>query len=228
MNTSEYSLKENIIGISCILLFMLPCSISCTDKKSQRINSPSSENIVVGGPFENGNFIYYGLPQNIDAIDTSAAWYLNGQKLLLTGTIYKKDGHTPASNVILYYYHTDLNGYYTYKPGMDERARKHGYIRGWVKTGADGKYFIYTIIPAPYPNDDLPIHIHPAIKEPRNISEYYIDDWVFDDDPLLTTAKRAVLVNRGGSGILKLTQSGQLKIGVRDIILGLKIPDYPD
>ena len=51
--------------------------------------------------------------------------------------------------------------------------------------------------------------------------------FVFDDDPLLTPAKRKALENRGGSGILKLGKQGDLLVGQRDIILGLHIPHYP-
>ena len=42
-------------------------------------------------------------------------------------------------------------------------------------------------------------HIHISIREPEIKNEYYIDELVFDDDPLLTTAKRAALENRGGT-----------------------------
>ena len=152
------------------------------------------------------------MPDKINSIDTSSGWTQKGQKLLITGTIFKLDGKTPAPNVILYYYHTDINGYYANRDGLDQRVVRHGYIRGWVKSDESGKYAIYTVRPAPYPDEDMPGHIHPAIKEPNIDKEYYIDEFVFDDDKLLTGKKRRAMENRGGSGILRVLVSGDLQI----------------
>jgi protocatechuate 3,4-dioxygenase beta subunit len=110
---------------------------------------------------------------------------------------------------------------------MDEKAKRHGHIRGWVKTDDSGKYSIYTIRPAPYPNSDIPAHIHTSIKEPDIANEYYIDEFVFDDDRLLTIEKRRTLENRGGSGVLRVLISDELQISEHNIILGLNIPNYP-
>jgi protocatechuate 3,4-dioxygenase beta subunit len=138
-----------------------------------------------------------------------------------------QDGTTPAPDVILYYYHTDVHGYYPNRPGLDSQVQRHGYIRGWVKSDAQGQYAIYTVRPAPYPNADFEAHIHPTIKEAHINKEYYIDEFVFDDDTLLTEVKRKALLNRGGSGILKVKNVGDLQTAQRDIILGLNIPNYP-
>lgn len=80
-----------------ILFFMFSC-------KSQIVEEGHNEvqNGIVGGPFENGEFMYIGMPKIIPSVDTSDAWSQNGQKLLITGTIYKLDGKTPAPDVILY------------------------------------------------------------------------------------------------------------------------------
>lgn len=110
----------------------------------------------------------------------------------------------------------------------NELGQTHGYIRGWVKTDTAGKYFIYTVRPGTYPTNDEPAHIHITVKEPNDIKEYYIDDFVFDDDKLLTSLKRQKMDNRCGSGILRLVQNGNLQIGERNLILGLNIPDYPN
>lgn len=218
--------KEDMVRISTIihLVLLLGFSSGCngqTEKLGQ-----TNENELVGGPFENREFIYIGMPNKINSVDTSAGWTQNGQKLLITGTIYKRDGKTPAPDVILYYYHTDINGYYPKKDGLDSRVVKHGYIRGWVKSDENGKYSIYTVRPAPYPNANEPAHIHPAIKEP-DINEYYIDEFIFDDDKFLTGEKAKRLENRGGSGILRVLISGDLQIAEHDIILGLNVPNYP-
>lgn len=211
------------------VLLLVSLSIGCK-AQTKGTNNPSegNENKVIGGPFENAEFMYIGMPDKINSVDTSAGWTQKGQKLLITGTIYKLDGKTPAPNVILYYYHTDVNGYYANKEGLDPRVVRHGYIRGWVKSNENGKYAIYTVRPAPYPNENMPAHIHPAIKEPNIDKEYYIDEFVFDDDKLLTGEKRRAMENRGGSGILRVLVSGDLQIAEHNIILGLNIPNYPE
>ncbi len=210
-----------ILTISSFLFY------SC-NAQSKRTVEKSATNGVVGGPFENGEFFYIGMPDTIKSIDTSAGWNQQGQQLLVTGTIFKSDGKTPAPDVILYYYHTDIQGHYAGKKGLDTRVVRHGYIRGWVKSDANGQYSIYTVRPAPYPGRNFEAHIHPAIKEPGIDKEYYIDEFVFDDDPLLTSEKRKRMENRGGSGILRVFKKEGMQIAEHDIILGLNIPNYPE
>lgn len=148
--------------------------------------------------------MYVGIPTDISSLDSSAGWTAAGQKLLVTATVFKLNGKTPAPDVVINYWQTDSNGYYSPRDGMVEEAKQHGYIRGWVKTDANGKYAIYTIKPAPYPNEDMPAHIHLSVKEPNLPNEYYIDEFVFDNDTLLTTEKSKALENRSGSGILSV------------------------
>ena len=138
-----------------------------------------------------------------------------------------KDGKTPAPNVILYYYHTDIYGKYPNSESLDQRVLRHGYMRGWVKSDSAGQYAIYTVRPASYPNSQIMAHIHPSIKEPDIEMPYYIDEWVFDDDPFLTDIQRKNMSNRGGSGILKTTLIENIQVANHDIILGLNIPNYP-
>lgn len=173
-----------------------------------------------------------GMPEQLQWQDHSPGWNEPGQKLLVTGVIFQPDGKTPASNVVLYYYHTNAEGRYIHRPEVarsmapNELGQTHGYLRGWVRTGKDGKYAIHTLMPEPYPNDTIAAHIHATIKEP-DFKEYYIDDFVFDSDPLVNEEYRQKEENRCGSGILHLERKEDLLIGKRDIILGLNIPDHP-
>ncbi|MBX2922234.1 MAG: hypothetical protein KF746_08590 [Chitinophagaceae bacterium] len=117
--------------------------------------------------------------------------------------------------------------FYSPKTGMDERAKRHGYIRGWVKTDTNGRYMIRTIRPAPYPDDVLPAHIHLSVKEPDVANEYYTDEINFDDDTLLIPHfKRYPQENRGGSGVVRVLLKDSLQIAEHDMILGLNIPGY--
>jgi protocatechuate 3,4-dioxygenase, beta subunit len=208
-------------------LLLLSCDAQQRNQESLGKNRSGTDGIV-GGPFENGEFMYIGMPDNINSVDTSPGWSQKGQKLLVTGTIFKLDGKTPAPNVVLYYYHTDIKGLYSRNEGLDSRVVRHGYIRGWVKSDANGHYAIYTVRPAPYPNRGFEAHIHPSIKEPGIDKEYYIDEFVFDDDKLLTSDKRRKLENRGGSGILRVINEGDMQVAVHNIVLGLNIPNYPE
>ena len=213
-------------------LFVIVCSFltGCngqTKNNSNTTQTVSQKNKLVGGGCDGCEIMFVGMPTNINAVDTSASWTEQGQKLLVTGIVYKIDGKTPAQNVIIYYWQTDNNGYYSPKKGMDEKAKRHGHIRGWVKTDENGKYSIYTTKPAPYPNENIPEHIHASIKEPNIDNEYYIDEFVFDDDKFLTGEKRKALENRGGSGILRVLNSSNLQIAEHNVILGLNITNYP-
>ncbi|WP_273566339.1 intradiol ring-cleavage dioxygenase [Maribacter halichondriae] len=172
------------------VFILLLCMASCSGQNKTNIPEKKSiKNVIVGGPFENGEFMYYGMPETISAVDTSAAWHLDGQKLMIQGRMFREDGKTPAPNVILYYYQTDTAGYYSDHESLDPRAKRHGYIRGWVKSDDQGNYTIYTVRPAPYPNRKEPAHIHISVKEPNIEKEYYLDELVFDDDRLLNTEK---------------------------------------
>lgn len=181
---------------------------------------------VVGGYCEGCEGIYEGMPRELSWQTAVVAADEPGQRLEMSGRIYRADGKTPAPGVILYVYHTDARGYYSPAPGATGNARRHGHLRGWMKTDAAGEYKFTTIRPAPYPGRGIPAHIHPIVKEP-DLNEYYIDDYLFDDDPLLTPQERARQANRGGPGVVRLAKNRDgVWIGRRDITLGLNIPNY--
>lgn len=214
-------------AIPYLVLFSSLTLFNSCNGQSSTTAKPSTNSKLVGGPCDGCELMYVGLPKQINAVDTSAGWAEKGQKLLITGMVYQADGKTPAANTIIYYWQTDNDGYYSSRPTLDKKAIKHGHIRGWVQTGQDGKYAIYTIRPTPYPDGTEPAHIHVAIKEPQ-LNEYYIDELVFDDDPLLIPKKKKTpLENRGGSGILRILLAGDKQIAEHNIILGLNIPNYP-
>ncbi|HWQ35643.1 MAG TPA: hypothetical protein VNQ79_22545 [Blastocatellia bacterium] len=181
-----------------------------------------SQGKIVGGGCEGCEAIHDGMPAQLSWETTITDKNEPGEPLEISGTIYKSDGKTPAAGVILYVYQTSAKGYYESAPG----ATRHGRIRGWMKTDAQGRYKFRTVRPGAYPGRNIPAHIHPVIKEPDK-NEYYLDEYRFDDDPHLTAAERAKEEKRGGSGIIRVTknQSG-VWIGRRDIILGLNIPNY--
>lgn len=138
-----------------------------------------------------------------------------GEPLVMSGTIYQPDGVTPAENITLYAYHTDATGYYN-----ERDDAFHPRLRGWMRTGRDGKYEFRTIKPAPYPHRTTPAHIHAHVYGP-SYAEYSIDDYWFAGDPFITPSARAKLTGRGGfNSIITLQRdaNGVLK-GRRDIKL---------
>jgi protocatechuate 3,4-dioxygenase beta subunit len=183
-----------------------------------------SQRKIVGGGCDGCDLIYNGMPRQLNSETNLAEKSEPGEPLEISGVIYKADGKTPAAGVILYVYQTSAKGEYEPLPGKPEI--RHGRLRGWMKTDDKGRYKFHTIRPAAYPGRKDPAHIHPVIKEPDK-NEYYIDEYRFDDDPLLTRAERAREEKRGGSGIIRLTRDQRgVWIGRRDITLGLNIPNY--
>ena len=137
-----------------------------------------------------------------------------GEPLVISGTIRQADGK-PASDVVLFIYHTDATGYYNEK---DDAS--HPRLKGWMKTGDDGRYQFRTIEPAPYPHRTTPAHIHAHVYGP-DYSERSIDDYWFEGDPFINAKELArmkdvaeipaiVALKRDGDGVLR---------GVRDITL---------
>lgn len=142
-----------------------------------------------------------------------------GRRLVLTGTVYEADGETPASGVLLYVYHTNAEGIYPTRGDEMGNARRHGYLRGWLVTDAEGRYKVYTIKPGSYPGGNEPAHIHMTVKRPGG-DEEWIDSVLFEGDPKITPRIRERRRGRGGEGIVALEErpDGSLRAR-RDVIL---------
>lgn len=136
-----------------------------------------------------------------------------GEPLDMTGILYRADGVTPASGMLLFVYHTDSRGQYNDRG--DERDPR---LRGWMRTGPDGRYRFRTIRPAPYPRHTIPAHIHATTSGP-GCAERWVDDYRFEDDPLLTSAERDSAGARNAS-VVRLARDGAgVWHGTRDIII---------
>jgi protocatechuate 3,4-dioxygenase beta subunit len=154
-------------------------------------------------------------PANLSWKTVIASKDETGEPLLMSGTIYQPDGTTPAEGLVLFVFHTDAKGHYN-----KEDDPNNPRLRGWMKTGKDGRYEFRTIKPAPYPQLTTPAHIHAHIYG-QGYPEYYIDEYWFEGDPLITPAERAKLSGRGGfPSIITLTRDGEGVLrGVRNIKL---------
>ncbi|WP_299647235.1 hypothetical protein [Sphingomonas bacterium] len=101
-----------------------------------------------------------------------------------------------------------------------ERLEPPGRLRGWLNTGADGRYRVETIKPGPYPGRTDPAHIHLFLLQPGAGDPYWIDDVVFAGEFGLTPEYRRQRSVRRGNGIVTLRPdlAGGVR-AVRDIIL---------
>ena len=211
-----------------LLLLLLIALQSCGQTNSSSNNKPAAKEIKVGGGCEGCEAIFESPTpfDQLNEVDTLPDFNEAGPKIEIKGIIYKPDGKTPAPGVILYVYHTDQKGNYSTKGNEKGWGKRHGYIRGWIKTNEKGEYRLYTLVPASYPNSNNPKHIHPTVKE-SGYSEYWIDEFVFADDPLLPAEERNRKNPVGGGGVLTTDMKDGMLKATRNITLGLNVRDYP-
>ena len=205
-----------------ILLGSVGCMLA-QDTTETRVREP-----IVGLPCEGCEAVFEGLPITLDSGSRIASEDEPGQSMRIEGVVYDGNGRA-APGVILYAYHTNAQGIYP----RDDRLRgqaafRHGRLRGWVKTDDRGRYRFDTIRPASYPSGDSPAHVHMHVIEVGSCT-YYIDSIKFEDDPRLSEQERRKLVTgRGGRGLVmpRRDETG-VWIVTRDIVLGERIPGYP-
>jgi protocatechuate 3,4-dioxygenase, beta subunit len=159
-----------------------------------------------------------GVPDDVSSKAVLAEAKDEGEPLFISGTVYEKDGKTPAPNVLIYAYQTNAKGYY----GRGNGEHPHGKHHGWMLTDNLGRYKFNTIKPAQYPLRDTPAHIHFTLTG-VSFKEYWIDDIWFEGDDLITpTITKKQMTGRGGfNSILKLEKNTDgILHGVRNIKLG--------
>ena len=96
------------------------------------------------------------------------------------------------------------------------------WFRRWLKTDARGRYQITTVRPGTYPHEAIPAHIHFYVQAPSQRQCYYLSDFVFAGDPLLTDSYWAKLEQSDGFpryGGVVLTRQRDTLMGRRDIHL---------
>lgn len=129
-------------------------------------------------------------PADVDATLQIAGPEEPGDRLLITGTVFQSDSLTPAPGILLYAYHTNQSGVYARKGNETGNGRRHGHLRGWLKTDENGQFRIETIRPGTYPSRNEPAHIHFTVSGPK-LPEYWLPALVFADDPLLNAGQQA-------------------------------------
>jgi protocatechuate 3,4-dioxygenase beta subunit len=138
-----------------------------------------------------------------------------GEKMVISGTVFDADGKTPVPNVLIYLYHTDIEGFY----GRNGEP-KHGRYRGWLLTDAEGRYSFQTIKPAPYPENRFAAHIHMTVTTTA-MREDWIDSILFEGDKLISARERETAGQKGGFNPILNLKKGEndLWMATRDIRL---------
>lgn len=128
---------------------------------------------------------FAGMPAALTAVMVIAPDDEPGERLVIQGRVLQADGRTPVANVLLYAYHTDAGGKYSRRGDETGIQRRHGGLHGWCRTDAEGRYEIQTIRPAHYPGNTVAAHIHAAAWPAGRDEPFYLQDFLFADDPLV-------------------------------------------
>lgn len=197
---------KNLITLFCIVCFYS----AINPIAAQESNSISDLN----------NPIYDRAEDQLRNTDTIPDFRSKTNKLKLTGIIYQSDGVTPAKDVILFIEQPDEDGDFDLRRTGDSRYVFH---RSWVKTDADGRYTFYTFVPGNDRRYNQLQQIFPMVKESSK-PEYELETFLFDEDPLLSSACRKKITKKGDTTrILKLKKEDGLLIAQRDIVLNTAI-----
>ena len=130
-------------------------------------------------------------------------------------------GLLPAANVFVYAYQTDRTG--RYNNDASGVARLHGF----AKTDANGRFEFRTIRPAPYPDHNIPAHVHFHLWG-GGYPLQWTEDLRFADDTLLTDHDRQAsrAVGRFG-GIRSVTRD---RDGTQHVLVNFRLmrtTNYP-
>jgi protocatechuate 3,4-dioxygenase beta subunit len=117
-----------------------------------------------------------------------------GIRLVIHGLVLAPDGKTPVQDAIVFAYHTDQDGLYR-APGTPEAPWR---LQGWARTDSNGRFEFETIRPAPYPNHQVPAHIHTTIESVRFGRQ--ISGALFADDPFVPKVDLAKSIADGPLG----------------------------
>lgn len=210
--------RRDFLRRTALLTAIMPLVVNCQSTPANE--NPDILSLIKKNADHDPNSNWTGAkeaPANVSWKTVLSADSDEGEKIRISGTIYQPDGKTAAPNVLVYAYHTNIEGYY----GRGHGEPPHGRHRGWMLTDADGRYEFDSIKPAPYPGRDTPAHIHFTLTS-LTLKEDWIDDIWFAGDRLITPEiKRKQMIGKGGfDSILKLEKDANgIWHGRRDIRL---------
>ena len=205
------------------LVLLAACDAPASDHAATTaINRPVP---VIGNPCEGCEAVFDGMPAEIPSSIRLAPPGEPGVPMRISGRVLDGSGRTRAG-VVVYAYQTDRTGIYP-SPAqrLGREAMRHGCLRGWVRSDAQGRYAIDTIRPGSYPDEEMAEHVHMHVLEPGCFT-YYIDDLMFLDDPKLSAEEQREAHGTGGNGFLQpVMVDGRWQVE-RDIVLGQGVPGH--
>jgi protocatechuate 3,4-dioxygenase beta subunit len=180
---------------------------------------------VIGHPCEGCEAVFDGMPAEIPSAIRLVPDGEPGVPMRISGRVLDGSGRARAG-VVVYAYQTDHAGIYP-RPArrLGREAMRHGRLRGWVRSDAQGRYAIDTIRPGSYPGEEVAEHVHMHVLEPGCFT-YYIDDVQFLDDPKLSMEERRAARGIGGNGLLQPVMADGVWQVERDIVLGQGVPGH--
>ena len=209
-NRRDFLKRASIAAIA--FPFLIRCKTHTLAQKTESELSLIKKNAMPAGTEARGA---------IDAPD-NVSWKIalskksdKDEPMIISGTIFQPDGKTPAPNVLIYFYHTDSDGFY----GRRGEVRD-GHFRGWMLTDAKGRYEFSSIKPAPYPNRTEAAHVHMTLTG-KNFKEDSINTILFEGDKFITEQERnsvgkwdefipILKLEKGADGILRSTRDFKL------------------
>jgi protocatechuate 3,4-dioxygenase beta subunit len=136
-----------------------------------------------------------GRPATLSSIARIAPENEPGPPLVIHGHAFAADRTTPLANAIVFAYHTDREGVYN-APGTPAHSWR---LRGWARTGADGRFEFRTIRPGAYPGRRVAEHVHFTIFTPSG-ERYHAGELNFADDTLVPDSERTASGREGEFG----------------------------
>ena len=192
--------------------FLISCGNASSTQKSETELSLIKKNAMPSGAEGRGAI---DAPDDVSWRTVLSKKSDKDEVMIISGTVFQPDGKTPAPNVLIYFYHTDSEGYY----GRQGEVRD-GHFRGWLLTDTQGRYEFQSIKPAPYPNRTEAAHVHMTLTG-KNFKEDSINSILFEGDSFIKDQERNSVGKWGEPNpILKLEKGadGVLR-GKRDIRL---------
>lgn len=109
-----------------------------------------------------------------------------GDPMIVSGIVRDATGQ-PLPNVLVYLYHTDVNGIYNTEKTQSSR------IFAYLRTDGLGRFEIRSIRPAAYPNANIPQHVHWEVY-PEGKPAFH-GEFFFADDSKLSAGDRQLAEN---------------------------------
>jgi len=103
-----------------------------------------------------------------------------GDPLVVSGSVFAPEGEHAVAGVLVYAYNTDKNGYYS-----PDGSVRHPRLKGYMKTDAEGRFELHTIVPGRYPGMHIPAHVHFNLWG-AGYPVQWTDDLRFEGDSYLT------------------------------------------